>query len=42
MTGTITEVLSIVKIDDKIIGDGKVGSISKQLYDAFGKKIDTL
>ena len=35
LTGTITEVLSIVEIDGSIIGNGKLGPIAKQLFDAF-------
>jgi D-alanine transaminase len=40
MTGTITEVLPLVKIDGQIIGDGKVGPVSKQLYGALHEKIN--
>jgi len=35
LTGTITEVLSIVDIDGSQIGNGKVGPIAKQLFDAL-------
>ena len=42
MTGTITEVLPVVMIDGKPIGDGKVGPISKQLYGALHEKINNL
>ncbi len=35
LTGTITEVLSIVEIDRSIIGNGKVGPMSKQLFNAL-------
>ncbi len=35
LTGTITEVLSIVEIDGSIIGNGKVGPMAKQLFDAL-------
>jgi len=35
LTGTITEVLSIVEIDGSKIGNGKVGPIAKQLFDAL-------
>jgi len=35
LTGTITEVLSIVEIDGSQIGNGKVGPIAKQLFDAL-------
>lgn len=42
LTGTITEVLPVVIIDSKPIGDGKVGPISKQLYGALHGKINNL
>ncbi|MCP4367719.1 MAG: D-amino-acid transaminase [Deltaproteobacteria bacterium] len=35
LTGTITEVLSIVEIDGSIIGNGKVGPMAKQLFNAL-------
>ena len=35
LTGTISEVLSIVDIDETKIGNGQVGPIAKQLSDAF-------
>ncbi len=35
LTGTITEVLSIVEIDEAKIGNGKVGPIANQLFDAL-------
>jgi D-alanine transaminase len=35
LTGTITEVLSIVEINGSKIGNGKVGPIAKQLFDAL-------
>ncbi len=35
LTGTITEVLSIVEIDGFKIGNGKVGTITKKLFDAL-------
>ncbi|MCP4369367.1 MAG: D-amino acid aminotransferase [Deltaproteobacteria bacterium] len=35
LTGTITEVLSIVEIDEAKIGNGKVGPIANQLLDAL-------
>lgn len=33
LTGTVTEVLPIVSIDEKPIGDGKVGPITRRLYE---------
>ena len=38
LTGTTTEVLPIVKIDGKRIGDGRVGSVTKRLADALRRK----
>jgi D-alanine transaminase len=32
LTGTVTEVLPVVRIDGKVIGDGKVGPISQRLF----------
>ncbi len=39
LTGTAAEVIPVTKIDDRIVGDGKVGPISKQLQTAFGEFI---
>ena len=35
MSGTTVEALGITSIDDRPIGDGKVGPITRRLYDAF-------
>lgn len=35
LTSTVKHVLPIVKIDDRIIGDGKVGPITKQIMEAM-------
>lgn len=35
LTGTVTEVLPIVTVDGKTIGDGMVGPVTKQLYAAL-------
>ena len=32
LTGTVTELLPIVRIDDRQIGNGKVGPITRRLY----------
>lgn len=37
-TGTVTEVLPIVAVDRKHIGNGRVGSITSRLYDALRQK----
>ena len=33
LTGTVTEILPVVRIDGRSIGDGKVGPITGRLYD---------
>ncbi|MEW5909744.1 MAG: D-amino-acid transaminase [Thermodesulfobacteriota bacterium] len=33
LTGTVTEVLPIVRVDGRLIGEGRVGPITKQLYE---------
>lgn len=38
LTGTVTEVLPLVGIDGKSIGDGNVGPISRRLYDLLRKQ----
>jgi len=38
-TGTISEVLPIVRIDEKTIGNGRVGPISSRLYQALMQKM---
>jgi len=37
LTGTAAEVIPFVKLDQRAIGDGKPGEISKQLITAFRK-----
>lgn len=38
LTGTTTEVLPIVRIDGRSIGDGKVGEMSRRIYQALLEK----
>jgi D-alanine transaminase len=38
LTGTVTEILPIVGIDGKTIGDGKVGPVARRLYDLLREK----
>lgn len=38
MSGTISEVLGITKIDDRPIGDGNVGPMTKRLYGEFMRR----
>ncbi|MEK7757190.1 MAG: aminotransferase class IV [Planctomycetota bacterium] len=35
MSGTAAEVLAITSIDDRAVGDGRVGTITQRLYDEF-------
>lgn len=39
LTGSAAEVIPVVKLDGRPIGDGKVGKITKQLSDAFHKYV---
>lgn len=41
LTGTGAEVIAVTKVDDKIIGDGKVGPITRKLLAAFRKFVHT-
>ena len=38
LTGTVTELLPVVRIDGKTIGDGKVGQTTRRLYDLLRKQ----
>ena len=35
LTGSAAEVIPVIEVDTRSIGDGKVGPITKQLYKAF-------
>ncbi len=37
LTGTAAEVLPVTKVDARPIGDGKVGPVTRQMIEAFGK-----
>ncbi|NND98086.1 MAG: branched-chain-amino-acid transaminase [Pirellulaceae bacterium] len=39
LTGSAAEVIPAVKLDDRVIGDGKPGPITKQLNEAFRKLV---
>ncbi|MDQ0298648.1 branched-chain amino acid aminotransferase [Salibacterium salarium] len=39
LTGTAAEVIAVVKVDGRIIGDGKPGTETQRLLDAFRKKV---
>lgn len=41
LTGTAAEVIPMVKLDDRLIGDGKPGPITKKLETAFRSYIDS-
>ena len=40
LTGTGAEVIPVIKIDGRIIGDGKLGKFTKQLFDGFRRIIN--
>jgi len=40
MTGSTTEVRPIVRVDDRTVGDGEVGPVARELYQAFRERID--
>ena len=42
LTGTAAEVIPMVKLDDRVIGDGKPGPITRKLEQAFRKYVDSL
>jgi branched-chain amino acid aminotransferase len=39
LTGTAAEVIAVTKVDDKTIGDGRVGPVTKRLSEAFRQYI---
>jgi branched-chain amino acid aminotransferase len=40
LTGTAAEVIPMVKLDDRLIGDGKPGPITRKLMDEFRAYVD--
>jgi branched-subunit amino acid aminotransferase/4-amino-4-deoxychorismate lyase len=38
LTGTVTEILPVVTVDGRAIGDGKVGPVTRRLYDLLRKQ----
>ncbi|MCK4905433.1 branched-chain-amino-acid transaminase [bacterium] len=40
LTGTAAEIIPIIKIDGRTIGNGKIGSITNKIRDAFKKFVD--
>ncbi len=41
LTGTAAEVIAVTKVDDRIIGNGKVGPVTKKLLVAFQEFTDS-
>jgi branched-chain amino acid aminotransferase len=41
LTGTAAEIESVVKIDGRVIGDGKPGKITKRLIEAYNKLVNS-
>jgi D-alanine transaminase len=39
LTGTTVEVLGVVRVDGKIIGDGRPGPITQRLSEAFTRRV---
>ena len=39
LTGSTAEVIPVVKVDQRVIGSGKPGPITKQLTEAFRQEI---
>jgi branched-chain amino acid aminotransferase len=37
-TGTMGELAAVIKIDNRVIGDGKVGAITKRLSDLYVRR----
>ncbi|MFN2364000.1 MAG: aminotransferase class IV [Halarsenatibacteraceae bacterium] len=35
LTGTTTEIMPVVQINDKVVGNGKVGAETKEIFEAF-------
>jgi branched-chain amino acid aminotransferase len=40
-TGTMGELAGIIKIDNRIIGDGKIGPVTKRLSELYAKRTAT-
>ena len=39
LTGTAAEIIGVVKVQDHVIGDGKVGPVTRALNEEFRKRI---
>jgi branched-chain amino acid aminotransferase len=42
ITSTTRELSPVVRVDDRVVGSGKPGSITKRLLDAYRKKAQEL
>ena len=40
LVGTTSEVLPVVRIDDKTIGTGQPGPVARRLGDAYGQEVE--
>jgi branched-subunit amino acid aminotransferase/4-amino-4-deoxychorismate lyase len=40
LTGTTTDVMPIVQVDGRAVGDGKPGPIARQLYAGLRERLD--
>ncbi len=42
LTGTTTEIMPVVKVDGKLIGDGVPGTMTRLIQEEYQKYIDTV
>jgi D-alanine transaminase len=42
ITGTITEIMPIVQIDDWVVGDGKPGILTRTIQETFFKAVNKI
>jgi len=40
LTGTGIEVLGVTSIDGRTVGDGKVGPVTRRLFEAFMERVE--
>ncbi|GAB4294658.1 MAG: D-amino acid aminotransferase [Myxococcota bacterium] len=40
LSGTLTEILGVVKVDENVIADGRVGNVTNRLYKAYHRLIE--
>jgi branched-chain amino acid aminotransferase len=41
LTGTGAEVIPVVKVDDRLVGDGRPGPVTQRLITAFREMVNT-